>query len=198
MTGKDALDGKDHTFLGRSLRWVKPGHIVSGVSQRHIEEAFTELNLKKDPTAKKMPAWIKQPAEQVPLDEDLQSRYRSIIGKMVWLDRADIRPAVIRLGSQLGKATESDLKNAERVWSYPWETRGKTQVICPMVMGQMDTLEAGGCLTMSDSDMKNAERVWSYLWETRGKTQMIYPMVMDQMDTLEEGGCLTMSDSDWA
>jgi hypothetical protein len=62
-------------------------------------------------------------------------------GKMVWLDRADVRRAVIRLGSKLGKATDSDLKNAERGWSYRWETRGKTQMILPMVMDQMDTLE---------------------------------------------------------
>ena len=125
MTVNDALDGKEHTFLGRSLRWVKPGHMVFGVGQRYIEEAFTELKLKKDPTAKKIPAWTKQPAEQVPLDGELQSRYRSITGEMVWLDRADIRPAVIRLGSQLGKATERDMKNAERVWSYLWQTREK-------------------------------------------------------------------------
>ena len=79
-------------FLGRSWRWVKPGHVVFGVGQRYIEEAFTEFGLKKSPAAKKMPTWIKQSAEEVPLDAEQKSRYRSIIGKMVWLVRADIRP----------------------------------------------------------------------------------------------------------
>ena len=27
MTVKDALDGKEHTFLGRSMRWIRPGHV---------------------------------------------------------------------------------------------------------------------------------------------------------------------------
>ena len=122
-TVKDALDGNEHTFLGRSLRCVKPGHIVFGVGQRYIEDASAELGLKKDPTAKKMPTWTKQSAEQLPLDEEQQSRYRSLIDKMVWLDRADIRPAVIRLGSQLRKATDSHPRNAERVLIHLWETR---------------------------------------------------------------------------
>ena len=103
MTVKDALDGKEPTVLGRSLRCVKPGHIVFRVGQRYMEEAFTELGLKKDPATKRKPMWIKQSAEQVPLDDDQQSRHRSILGTMVWLDRADVRPAVIRLGSQLGR-----------------------------------------------------------------------------------------------
>ena len=76
---------------------------------------------------------------------------------MVWLDRADSRPAVIRLGPQLGKATDSDVRNPERVWMYLWETRGQTQMIYPKVMDQMDILEAGGCLTMSDSDRAGGE-----------------------------------------
>ena len=61
-TVKDALDGRGHASLGRSLRWVKPGHIVFEVGTRYMEDAFNELELKKDPTAKKMPTWTKQSA----------------------------------------------------------------------------------------------------------------------------------------
>ena len=28
LTTQNALDGKEHTFLGRSLQWLKPGHVV--------------------------------------------------------------------------------------------------------------------------------------------------------------------------
>ena len=129
MTVQNALDGKEHTFLGRSLQWLKPGHVVFGVGEAYIEEAFKELKMVRDVRMKRMPLWIKQRGCATVLDETQQSRHTSMLGKMVWLDRPDIRPAVIRLGSQLGKATEDDMKNAERIWSYLFETKEQVPMI---------------------------------------------------------------------
>ena len=106
---------------------LKPGQVVFGVGQKYIEESVTELKMEKMCGMQTMPTWTKQRLDERVLNQDGQSRYRSMLGKMVWLDRLGIRPAVIRLGSQLGKATEDDMKNAERIWAYLWETMELTR-----------------------------------------------------------------------
>ena len=59
MTVQNAADGKEHTFLGRSLQWLKPGHVVFGVGQKYIEESVTELKMEKMCGMQKMPTWTK-------------------------------------------------------------------------------------------------------------------------------------------
>ena len=75
MMMQDALDGKEHALLCRSLQWLKPGHVVFGVGEAYIEESFKELQLERSSKMKRMPPWIKQKGYSKALNEEQQSRY---------------------------------------------------------------------------------------------------------------------------
>ena len=62
----------------------------------------------------------------------------------------------------LGRATADDVRNAERIWSYLWETREQTPMVYPMGMSQIYQFEGGGCIAMADSDWAGGEAGGGY------------------------------------
>ena len=52
------------------------------------------------------------------LDESGQRRHRQLLGKLLWLDRPDIKNAVSHLPTHVGKATTRDEININRLLRY--------------------------------------------------------------------------------
>ena len=96
---EEKLGAGTQARLSSSLRfrmaWRHMSRFRFGIGQKCIEDSFTELDMKKNSTVTKMPPWTKQKGDLLVLNEGEQTRYTSVLGKLVWLDRPDICPAVI-------------------------------------------------------------------------------------------------------
>ena len=64
------------------------------------------------------------------LDESGQRRHRQLLGRLLWLDRPDIKNAVCQLSTHVGTATTRDEINIKRLLRY---LIGNTA--CNMIVG---------------------------------------------------------------
>ena len=60
----------------------------------------------------------KHQKDDTTLDEDSQRRHRQMLGRLLWLDRPDIKNAVCQLSTHVGTATYRDEANVKRMLRY--------------------------------------------------------------------------------
>ena len=87
------------------------------------------------------------------LDEAGQRRHRQLLGKLLWLDRPDIKNAVCQLSTHVGTATTRDEINIKRLLRYLVGNPACNMVVgCNLdVRGGVDTPQ-GSVLVMTDAD----------------------------------------------
>ena len=107
---------KPQEFLGRSLCRTPQGHTF-GVSCDNVTKlckdfVFGELN------GSNTLSFEKPDDNDTILDESGQRRHRQLLGRLLWLDRPDIKNAVCQLSTHVGTATTRDEINIKRLLRY--------------------------------------------------------------------------------
>ena len=107
---------KPQEFLGRSLCRTPQGHTF-GVSCDYVTKlckdfVFGELN------GSNTLSFEKPDDNDTILDESGQRRHRQLLGRLLWLDRPDIKNAVCQLSTHVGTATTRDEINIKRLLRY--------------------------------------------------------------------------------
>ena len=93
-------------FLGRSLCWTPQGYTF-GVSCDHVTKLCKDFGcgqLKGSNTL----SFEKPDDNDTILDESGQRRHRQLLGRLLWLDRPDIKNAVCQWSTRVGTATNRD------------------------------------------------------------------------------------------
>ena len=94
---------KPQTFLGRSLCRTQQGYTF-GVSCDHVGSNTLSFEKPDD--------------NDTILDKSRQGRHRQLLGRLLWLDRPDIKNAVCQLSTHVGTATTRDEINIKRLLRY--------------------------------------------------------------------------------
>ena len=87
------------------------------------------------------------------LDESGQRRHRQLLGRLLWLDRLDIKNAVCQLSAHVGTATTRDEINIKRLMRYLVGNPACNMIVgCNLdVLGIADTPQ-GAVVVMTDAD----------------------------------------------
>ena len=87
------------------------------------------------------------------LDESGQRRHRQLLGRLLWLDRPDIKNAVCQLSTHVGTATTCDEVNIKRLLRYLMGNPACNMISCCTldVPGIAGTPQ-GSVLVMTDAD----------------------------------------------
>ena len=97
---------KPQEFLGRSLCWTPQGYKF-GVSCDYVTQLCKDLNSGQLNGSITL-SFEKVTGSDTTLDESGQRRHRQMLGRLLWLDRPDIKNAVCQLSTHVGKATTRD------------------------------------------------------------------------------------------
>ena len=129
---------KPQEFLGRSLCMTPQGYTF-GVSSDYVTklcEDFGFGELKGSNTL----SFEKPDDNDTILDESGQRRHRQLLGRLLWLDRLDIKNAVCQLSTHVGTATTRDQINIKRLLRYLIGN-----LACNMIVGcNLDVLGIAG------------------------------------------------------
>ena len=107
---------KHQEFLGRSLCRSPQGYTF-GVSSDYVTKLCKDFGfgeLKRSNTL----SFEKADDTDTILDESGQRRHRQLLGRLLWLDRPDIKNAVCQLSTHVGTATTRDEINIKRLLRY--------------------------------------------------------------------------------
>ena len=110
------VNDKPQEFHGRSLCRT-PQSCTFGVSCDYVTKlckdfGFGELKVSNTPS------FEKPDDNDTILDESGQRRHRQLLGRLLWLDRPDIKNAVCQLPTHASTATTRDEINIKRLLSY--------------------------------------------------------------------------------
>ena len=114
--GWNMVTDKPQEFLGRSLCRTSQGHTF-GVSSDYVtklckDSGFGELK------GSNTLYFEKTDDNDTILDESGQRRHRQLLGRLLWLDRPDIKNAVCQMSTDVGTATTRDEINIKRLLRY--------------------------------------------------------------------------------
>jgi hypothetical protein len=123
---------KEYEFLGRTLCWTDEG-IIWTTGPKYVErvlEHFSDLNIKEEDITGK--CWEINHEDESELDKEKHTRYRSGIGKLLWMDRPDINYPVRRLAQKSNKPNLTDWRRLVKVLSYLRKYKHMVQIIKPI------------------------------------------------------------------
>ena len=87
------------------------------------------------------------------LDEPGQRRHRQLLGKLLWLDRPDIKNAVCQLSTHLGTATTRDEINIKRLLRYLFGNPARNRIVgCNLNVPGIAGTPQGSVVVMTDAD----------------------------------------------
>ena len=116
---------KPQEFLGRSLC--------------RIPQGYTFLSLPDD--------------NDTILDESGQRRHRQLLGRLLWLDRPDIKDAVCQLSTHVGTATTRDEINIKRLLRYLIRNPASNMIVgCNLDVPGIAGTPQGSVVVMADAD----------------------------------------------
>ena len=70
--------------------------------------------LKSSPTLR----WERREKDEKEMPASERRVYRQLVGKLLWIDRANLRCAMERASSSLGRASETDMRNIKSILQY--------------------------------------------------------------------------------
>ena len=123
-----------------------------GVGSKYVEAMFRELGLTrlKGATCLK---WDKGQADELEVPVPAQRFYRQAVGKLMWLDRVDLKAVVGKAAAKLGHATETDVQNIKRILRYIRGNPGTMEVRpVQLELDLADRACPGSVLTYADAD----------------------------------------------
>ena len=107
---------KPQEFLGRSLCWTPQGYKF-GVSCDYVTKLCKDYGFGELKGSNTL-SFEKPDDNDTILDESGQRRHRQLLGRLLWLERPDIKNAVCQLSTHVGTATTRDEINIKRLLSY--------------------------------------------------------------------------------
>ena len=110
------VTGKPQKFLGRSLCRTPQSHTF-GVSRYFVTKLCKDIGF-GEPKGSNTLSFEKPDDNDTILDESGQRRHRQLLGRLLWLDRPDIKNAVCQLSTHVGTATTRDEIDIKRLLRY--------------------------------------------------------------------------------
>ena len=102
---------KRQEFLGRPLSRTTTGYLF-GVADDYVKQLCTDFGFGELKGANNL-VFEKHQEDDSILDGDGQRWHRQILGRLLWLDRPDIRNAVCQLSMHVGTPTNRDEANVK-------------------------------------------------------------------------------------
>ena len=142
---------KPQEFLGRSLCRTVQGYRF-GVSHEYVTQLCKDFGFGILEGSNTL-TFVKAAESDTILDESGQRRHRQLLGRLLWLDRPDIRNAVCQLVTHVGTATTCDEVNIKRLLRYLIGNPACNMISCctldvPGIAGSPQ----GSVLVMTDAD----------------------------------------------
>ena len=107
-------DDETNALLGTNPgKKTKEGYNF-GVHASYVESMLEEFNtcaLKSSPTLR----WERQEQHEKEMPASEQRVYRQLVGKLLWIDRADLRCAMGEASSSLERASDTDMRNIKPI-----------------------------------------------------------------------------------
>ena len=105
---------KPTRYLGRTL--VKPKEACNFVvDASHVESMLAEFTM----SALKSPLrWERREKNEKEMPESERRVYRQLVGKLLWIDRADLRCAMEKASSSFRRASDTDMINIKSILQY--------------------------------------------------------------------------------
>ena len=94
---------KPQEFLGRSLCWTQQGYTF-GASSDYVTKLCKDFGFGELKGSNTL-SFEKVAESDVILDESGRRRHRQLLGRLLWLNRLDIKNAVCQLPTHVGTAT---------------------------------------------------------------------------------------------
>ena len=107
---------KPTRHLGQTLVKTEEGYNF-GVDASYVENMLEKFNmtaLKSSPTLR----WERRETDEQGWPASEQKVYRQLVGKLLWIDRVDLRCAIGKASSSLGRASDTDMKNVKSILRY--------------------------------------------------------------------------------
>ena len=142
---------KPQEFLGRSLCRTPQG-FTFGVSSDYVTKLCKDFGfgeLKRSNTIN----FEKPDDNNTILDESGQRRHRQSLGRLLWLDRPDIKNAVCQLSTHVGTTTTRDEINIMRLLRYLMGNRACNMIVgCNLDVPGIAGISQGSVVVMTDAD----------------------------------------------
>ena len=105
--------------------------------------------LKSSPTLR----WERRKKSEKEMPASEQRVYRQLVGNLLWIDRADLRCAMEKTSSSLGRASDTDMRNVKSIMRYDRENTG-VMTVRPTTLNLEAVKRApvGSVMTYGDSD----------------------------------------------
>ena len=142
---------KPQEFLGRSLCRTPQGYTF-GVSCDYETKLCQDFG-SGEPIGSNTLSFEKPDDSDTILDESGQRRHRLLLGKLLWLDRPDIKNAVGQLSTHVGTATSRDEINIKRVPKYLIGNPACNMIVgCNVDVPGIAGTPQGSVVVMTDAD----------------------------------------------
>ena len=142
---------KPQEFFGRSLRQTPQGYTFAASSDyvTKLCKDFGFGELKGSNTL----SFEKLDDSDTILDESGQRRHRELLGRLLWLDRPDIKNAVCQLSTHVGTATTGDEINIKRLPRYLIGNPACNMIVgCNLDVLGIASIPQGSVVVMIDAD----------------------------------------------
>ena len=142
---------KPTRYMGRTL--VKTQEVYNpGVYASYVESMLEEFNmsaLNSSPTLR----WERCETDEKAMLASKQRVYRQLVGQLLWIDRADLRCAMGKASSSLGRASDPGMRNIKLILRYLSGNPG-IMTVRPTLFNLEAVKRAlvGSVLTYGDSD----------------------------------------------
>ena len=107
---------KPQEFLGRSLCRTPRGYTF-GISCDHVTKLCKDFGFGELKGSNTL-SFEKPDDKDTIMDKSVQRRHKQLLGKLLWLDRPDIKNGVCQLSTHVGTATTPDEINIKRLLRY--------------------------------------------------------------------------------
>ena len=142
---------KPQEFLGRSLCRT-PQSYTFGVSSDYVTKLCTDFSFGELKGSNTL-SFEKPDDNDAILDESGQRRHRQLLGRLLWLDRPDIKNAVCHLSTHVGTATTRDEINIKRLLRYLIGNPVWNMIVgCNLDVPGIAGIPQGSVVVMTDAD----------------------------------------------
>ena len=142
---------KPQEFLGRSLCRTPQGYTF-GVSCDYVTKLCKDFGFGELKGSNTL-SFEKPDDNDTILDESGQRRHRQLLGRLLWVDRPDIKNAVCPLSTHVGTATTRDEINIKRLLRYMFGNPACNMIVgCNLGVPGIAGIPQGSVVVITDAD----------------------------------------------
>ena len=161
---------KPQEFLGRSLCRTTQGYTF-GVPSDYVTQLCKDFGFGQLKGSNTL-TFEKVADSDTILDQSGQHRHRQLLGRLLWLDRPDIKNAVCQLSTHVGTATTRDEINIKRLLRYLVGNPACNMVVgCSLDVPGIAGTPQGSVLVLTDAGLG---------WRRQGSSQLFWHRCVDQ------------------